>query len=328
MDHSQRLHKCLSSEPVDRPPVALWRHFPVEDQDPALLAKSVVSFQETYDFDLVKITPASSYCLKDWRLRDEWHGNPEGTREIIDFPIKKPEDWKNIHPLMIKNNALSTQLDCIGLIKAHLPSNTPIIQTIFNPLSQAKNLVGKNNLVTHIRLYPDLLKIALRNITDTTLNFLKAMAPLDIDGIFYAVQHAQANLLSKSEFHEFSLPYDLEILDYCKEYWLNLLHVHGENIYFDKIKGYPCQVFNWHDQQTAPDLATAKSMVSGAVCGGLRQWDTLVNGTPKDVVEEANKAIKATHGERFILGTGCVLPITAPHSNILAARKAVEKVES
>lgn len=327
MDHSQRLHKCLASEPVDRPPVALWRHFPVEDQDPGLLAKSIVTFQETYDFDLVKITPASSFCLKDWGLRDEWRGNPEGTREIIDFPIKKPEDWLKLHPLDVKDHGLSTQMECIRFVKDQLSKNTPIIQTVFNPLSQAKNLVGKNNLVTHIRLYPELVKNALRIITDSTINFLHSMAPLGIDGIFYALQHAQAGLLSIKEFEEFSLPYDLEILGYCKDYWLNILHIHGENIYFDKITSYPCQVFNWHDQQTSPDLATAKLKVSGAVCGGLRQWETLVNGTPKDVAEEAKIAIEATSGKRFILGTGCVLPITSPHSNILATRKAVDMVK-
>ncbi|MBA4385828.1 MAG: uroporphyrinogen decarboxylase, partial [Anaerolinea sp.] len=73
-----------------------------------------------------------------------------------------------------------------------------------------------------------------------------------------------------------------------------------------------------------PDLSTAKLLFPGAVCGGLRQWDTLVNGTPAQVTSEARDAITRTESTRFILGTGCVLPITAPHSNIMAARQAVE----
>ena len=86
-------------------------------------------------------------------------------------------------------------------------------------------------------------------------------------------------------------------------------------------------MFNWHDQQTSPTLAQAKKMISGVVCGGLRQWETLVNGTPEMVLDEAKHAIASTTGDRLILGTGCVLPITAPHSNIQAARDAVMKVE-
>ena len=29
-----------------------------------------------YDFDLVKVTPASSFCLRDWGAEDRWTGNP------------------------------------------------------------------------------------------------------------------------------------------------------------------------------------------------------------------------------------------------------------
>ncbi len=326
MDHKQRLFNCISGQKIDRPPVALWRHFPVDDQDPFLLAKAVVRFQETYDFDLVKVTPASSFCLKDWGVQDEWRGNPEGTREIVDYPVKVPEDWLKISPLQINDNYLSSQLECLKLIRKTLPKNTPIIQTIFNPLSQAKNLVGKNNLPTHLRLYPEEVKFALKVITETTINFVKSLYPLDTDGVFFAVQHAQAGLLSKIEFNEFSKPYDLAILEYSKQYWLNLLHIHGDNIYFEDLADYPCQIFNWHDQETPPNLKKAKTRITGAVCGGLRQWDTLVNGNASQVHSEAESAIRSTDGERFILGTGCVLPITAPHSNILAVRESVMEV--
>lgn len=326
MNNRQRLTKCLSGNDIDRPPVVLWRHFPVEDQDPFLLAKAIVTFQQTYDFDLVKITPASSFCLLDWGVRDEWKGNPEGTREIIDFPIKKPEDWLKLKPLQSKNNHLSAQLDCIKQIRSALPKTTPIIQTIFNPLSQAKNLVGRNNLPVHIRLYPDEVKYGLQVITETTIDFVKSLSTLDLDGVFYAVQHAQAGLISRTEFSEFSRPYDYAILGYNKNYWLNLLHIHGENIYFNDLSDYPCQVFNWHDQQTSPSLEDAKNIIPGVVCGGLRQWETLVNGSPENVFSEANAAFKSTNAKRFILGTGCVLPITAPHSNIMATRESVMKV--
>jgi uroporphyrinogen decarboxylase len=44
-------------------------------------------------------------------------------------------------------------------------------------------------------------------------------------------------------------------------------------------------------------------------------------GTPDQVESEAREAIAATGGRHFILGTGCVLPITAPFGNIMAARK-------
>ncbi len=42
---------------------------------------------------------------------------------------------------------------------------------------------------------------------------------------------------------------------------------------------------------------------------------------------EAQAAIEATGGKRFILGTGCVAPTTTPHGNLMAARIAVEKAK-
>ncbi len=83
MNHRARIEACLSGAPMDRPPVALWRHFPVDDQSPATLAAATANFQRTYDFDLVKVTPSSSFCLRDWGIKDEWRGAPEGTREYV-----------------------------------------------------------------------------------------------------------------------------------------------------------------------------------------------------------------------------------------------------
>ena len=80
---------------------------------------------------------------------------------------------------------------------------------------------------------------------------------------------------------------------------------------------------NWHDLETPPTLADGQSRFPGAVCGGLRQWETMVRGTPEQVWAEARAALAQTGGRRFILGTGCVTPITAPRANLRAARAAV-----
>lgn len=324
LSHEERLKRCLAGESLDRVPVALWRHFPVEDQSPALLARAIVNFQVTYDFDFVKITPSSSFCVADWGSRDQWAGNPEGSCEYVHFPVHHFEDWKKIHPLSPAKGSLSDQLKCIKLIRQNLPKGTPIIQTIFNPLSQAKNLVGKSNLPIHIRLSPEVVLKALKTITESTIEFILAAKKLGIDGIFFAIQHAQAGILSPAEYDEFGIPFDLEVLEQVSDLWLNVSHLHGTDVYFGKISQYPVDVLNWHDLETPPDLPTAKLLFPGAVCGGLRQWETLVNGSPETVTTEARDAIARAESKRFILGTGCVLPITAPHSNIMAARQAVE----
>jgi hypothetical protein len=124
--------KCLAGDPLDRVPVALWRHFPVEDQKPDRLARAVINFQKTYDFDFVKITPSSSFCVQDWGSQDEWQGNPEGSCAYIKYPVQNQDDWKLLQPLSIHEGALADQLEAIRFIRNELDTQTPIIQTIFN----------------------------------------------------------------------------------------------------------------------------------------------------------------------------------------------------
>ena len=72
--HRQRLEAVLAGKRPDRTPVALWRHFPVDDQDPFRLARATGAFANQYDFDLIKVTPGSSYSVHDWGTRDDWRG--------------------------------------------------------------------------------------------------------------------------------------------------------------------------------------------------------------------------------------------------------------
>jgi len=327
LTHRERLLACISNDAaLDRPPVALWRHFPVDDQSPETLASATLDFQRRYDFDLVKVTPASSFCLLDWGANDVWEGNPEGTRRYIKRVIEKPQDWEQL-PLLNPNKAnhLARQLDCLRLIKHDLEPGTPILQTIFNPLAQAKNLVGGQELIVHLRQQPESVLKGLKTIAETTLRFVETCVKIGIDGIFLANQHAQAGLLTLEEYNDFGLPFDLQILEAAKGLRCNLLHLHGQHVHFQVALQTPCQITNWHDRETGPSLAEAQKIYPGVVCGGL-SVNKMVLGSPLDVRKEVEDAVLQTDGKRFLLGTGCVIPVITPHGNILAARQGVEVV--
>ncbi len=321
--HKARIQACLNGEILDRPPVALWRHFPVDDQDPKTLAESTLHFQRTYDFDLVKVTPASSFCAKDWGAEDQWLGHTEGTRQYTKRIIQNPSDWEMLPVLDARASHLAGQLDCLRFIRRELEPETPVLQTVFSPLAQAKNLAGGETLLAHLRLYPEAVARGLTTIAETTRRFVEACLETGIDGVFYAVQHAQASLLSLQEYQIFGLPHDLTALEPARELWCNLLHLHGHDVYFSLLDSLAFPIVNWHDRETFPTLAEAQKRFPGVVCGGMRQ-DTLVYQDGAQVRKEAVDAIQQTKGKRFILGTGCVVPVIASHGNMLAARKSVE----
>ncbi|MGA2502855.1 MAG: uroporphyrinogen decarboxylase family protein [Anaerolineales bacterium] len=324
LTHRERMQACLADDiALDRSPVALWRHFPVDDQDPATLAAAILDFQHHYDFDLVKVTPASSFTIKDWGAEDVWEGHTEGTRRYTRHVIGKPQDWEHLKVLSPSATHLARQLTCLKLIHADLSPETPLLQTIFSPLAQAKNLAGGEGLIVHLRMHPEAVLKGLETIAETTRRFVEACMEIGLDGVFYAVQHAQAGLLEQEEYEKFGLPLDLQILNPARELWCNLLHLHGNNIYFSLAGKYPCQIVNWHDRETGPSLAEGLKNFKGAVCGGISQ-NTIVFGDRSEVREEAADAISQTGGRRFILGTGCVVPVIAPHGNLVASRQIVE----
>jgi uroporphyrinogen decarboxylase len=330
MRKRDRLAAAIAGDIVDRPPVALWRHFPGDDQRPADLAAATLSFQWRWDWDFVKVTPASSYCIRGWGAQDRWLGNNEGTREYTQRVIQRPEDWRRLRVLDAQSDSLGGQLRCLEMIVKELGGDTPVIQTIFNPLSQAKNLVGGEQLPVHVRRYPEALRAGLETITRTTSRFIRLAMKTGIDGIFFAVQHARYGFCTEAEYAEFGRSYDLRLFEALEGSgaWFNLLHIHGEQVMFDQLADYPVQAWNWHDQETPPSLLEGKRQVDGAVVGGLRQWETMLRGDPDQVRDEAEAAIKQTGGRGFVLGTGCVTPITSPWSNLRAVRESVETVSA
>jgi len=325
LTHRERLLACLAGDvALDRPPVALWRHFPVDDQAPESLAEAVLSFQHLYDFDLVKVTPASSFCLKDWGVDDVWEGDSEGTRRYTRSVVEKPQDWERLKPLdPRKAPHLAAQLTCLRQLRRALGAEVPLLQTIFNPFSQAKHLVGNDLFPVHLRKYPEAVLKGLEAVTETTQRFVEAAGETGIDGIFYAVQHAQAGLLAWSEYKTLALPLDTRVIEPARAFSFNLLHLHGADIYFELAAELPFPIVNWHDRETPPTLIDARKSFHGVLCGGISQRTIVLGGTA-EVRREAEDAIVRTKGQKFILGTGCVVPITAPYGNIFAARRIVE----
>ncbi len=324
MNKRERLEKTFAGEAADHVPVALWRHFPGDDQRANDLASATVDWQRRYDWDFVKVTPASSFGVLDYGLQDRWVGSLEGTRETTRCVINRSLDWTDLRVLDPARGALARQVEALSLIKSGLDDETPIMQTIFSPLAQAKKLASPELVIKHMRTAPDRLKTGLTTLTESTLRFIDAIRRSGICGIYYAVQMADFGSMTEQEYATFGRPYDLRILEALNtDWWFNMLHLHGDAPIFDAFTDYPVQAINWHDRETDPDLTAGKAKFKSAVCGGLGHWDAVHNGTPVEVRAQARDAIEKTNGRRLILSTGCVTMITSPLSNIRAARDVV-----
>jgi len=322
MNSRERVRAAIAGRPVDRVPIALWRHFPGDDQKAESLAAAHVAFQKRYGWDLLKVTPASGYYGDDWGLRAGYRQNREGVRHYTDRPIKKASDWAHLRRLDVTAGVYGRELHALALVRQALPDEV-ILSTVFSPLTIARTLSGDAALLRYLRENPEDLHKGLEVITDVTARFAAETLAAGCDGIFFATQCATTDYLTVEQYAEFGRPYDLRVLEAAAAAEIRLLHLHGTGIMFDELTDYPVDAVNWHDRRTPPPLADARRRFSGCLAGGINEWETLPSGAPEQIAAEVRDAIAQTGGVRHIVAPGCVIPVDLTPDRIQAARAAV-----
>lgn len=322
--HWERVRAALRGGQADCPPVAVWRHFPGDDQRAENLAEAHVAFWRRFRIDLLKVTPASGYYGDDWGLRAAYRPNPEGVRTYLDRPVKKAEDWYRLRRLDVTTGAYGRELRTLRLIRQAVGQGVPVLATVFSPLTVAKTLSGERAVLRYLREQPDALHAGLEVIAEVTAGFAQECLSAGADGLFFATQMACADTVTEQEYELFGRPYDLRVLEAVATAEILVLHAHGLGPYFDLLASYPVHALNWHDRRTPPSLQEARSRYSGCLCGGLDE----VAFPQLDLAQVAihvREAVAQTGGRGHIVTPGCVLPVDTPAVKVEAAVRAVRR---
>jgi len=322
MTHWQRIEAALRGEPTDRAPVALWRHFPDDDLDPAKLVAHTLAWQRQWDFDLVKFMPSGTYGVEDWGAVTRFGGSANGARVVVQPAVSCTEDWQRLAALDVRQGSYGRQNQALAAVARELKGEVPLLQTVFSPLTTARKLATEG-LFADLRRAPDVVARALRVITDVTIRFALDAIEAGAHGVFLATQLASYRLLSADEYQRFGQAYDLEVLAALRgKARLNLLHAHGSDIMFDLLADYPVHMLNWHDRSAGPSLADAAARFPGLLAGGLNENATLLNGTAAAIEAEVREALAQTGSRRLLLAPGCVVPVAVPPASIAAVVRA------
>ncbi len=324
MTKRERLQAALLGQPVDRMPVAFWRHFPGDDQREDSLVQVSLDFQRRYDLDFIKLPVSSSYTVTDYGVKHEYRSNIGGDRTYTECVIKNIDDWRKIEPLDVRRGAYGWHLESLRRIIEQKEAATPVVVTMFHPLALAFYLAGQETCLVHLRTNPEPVEIALKALAQTSADFARAAVEEGADGIFLSARFAGYEILSAAEYNRFARPGDLAVLEAAGAGWFNILHVHGHHPMVQLLADYPAHVLNWHDRTAHPDLAEAAHIFRGALMGGVDQYQTLELGTLDQVKAQVHNAVKQMSGRRLIVAPGCTYPLDVPQANLLAMRQSVE----
>ena len=325
MSRRERLQAAINRQPTDRVPFAVWRHFPAVDRSPAGLAQSTLRFHEHYGSDFLKITPRGGYAVEAWGCVESEEVLPTGHRACASCAVKHADDWKRIRALDPASAAgwVEELETIIRLGFDRRIGDAPVLPTVFSPLSLARKLSG-NRLAHDLREHPAIVTGALEAITDTLIKFADLALREGVSGIFYSIQTASRSVLDDELYARYGEPYDRRVLDEIHpRSFLTIVHCHGDALMFERLARLPGHVWNWDDRAAGPGLAEARSLVPGAVCGGLDQTRTLLRGTADEAVEEAREAVASVGGAGVIVAPGCVLLAGTPDTTVAAVVKAL-----
>lgn len=337
MNREERVRAVITGKEPDRIPVSVWMHLSEYDQDPRSLAEAMVSFNETYDYDFIKMMPFGAYTTPDWGTKLDIFCQKFKEVEIAAPAITCLEDYKAINPLPPTYGTWGKTLQISQWMSRLAPKHTPYLQTIFTPATTLKKLSG-SRMLQDMKEHPEVIHRALEVITQTTIDFVRANIEAGVSGFFLATQCASYDLMDDMLFAEFCKPYDLRVIEaYQNATWFNVLHIHGMNVMFDTVSKYPCNVLNWHDRQTNPSLKEGRAKSDKVFLGGLRegpaivgsslQYDSIMSsgvGAP-DIKSHIQEAVDMVGGKGLIVGPGCVADPRSTEENLRAVRAAVER---
>jgi uroporphyrinogen decarboxylase len=309
MTRTERVRATLDGTEVDRPPVCFWHHFRPHGSGRAMAEATIGFFDEEFDLDIAKIMPDLPYPF------------PRGG-------VRTADDWHLLMPLSPDEGILRQRLLAIEHLRNWLGEETPIIYTVFSPLTEAIYAAGSRDALKRFAAdEPALVHQALGVVATNLAEFSAAAIGAGADGIFLACQGASADEFSAAEYGELGRPYDLQVLRGADEGWLNVLHVHGDaNLMMDLFLSYPAQVLNWSDRLAGPSLADIRARTDKTIMGGLHERGPITNGSDEQIEQEMRDAISMAGDRRFILANGCSVPDDVSHDVLRRARALVDRL--
>jgi uroporphyrinogen decarboxylase len=314
---------------VDRPPASFWGHFYHRESSARDLVDATLEFQRLYDWDWIKLNPRKHYHVEPWGVRYRYTGRPDEKPVLETCAVREPGDWARIGPRAPDEGALGEQIEAVRLLRAALPADVPILETVFTPLAVLGEMVREPaELREAMRTHERPVRAALEAVTATFEAYVPRLLDAGADGIFLAtVDWASEDLMGAEDYRAWARAGDLRVLAAAARARFNVLHVCKRRNLLLSLSDYPVAAFSWAaTDSTNPSLATALARLEPAVMGGIGQDGALQEARPDAVLEEFRAAREQTGGRRWLVAPGCSIPPGTPAANLRAVRDAVESM--
>lgn len=297
MNRKERIMAAIAGEKLDQVPMAFWLPPVGKENAPETNAEIAHQFAEGWGLDLAVTVNSSSYSAEDYKA-------PEFTRNGGVIYIKRPEDWKEIGEVSVNHGALLREQTALKALLTREAGSRPVVFRIMSPLATAGILAP--HLYEDIRRGGgNLVKEALKAITETTCALVQRVIELGADGIFFEAPLADYEICDEAFYREYGAPYDMAVLS-ASQGWCNIVRGGETDAMFPVLRKYPSQIFSWDASQSLPTLQEVQDLTDKCCMAGLSRRH-LEFGLRNEAEYDLYRTLKTTDGRRLILSAGAAV---------------------
>ena len=303
MNKKEVVLQALKGKEVDRIPFSIWHHFGLLHTDWEMTAKAHIKFFNFFDLDWLKV-------MNDYRFP-----LPNDITSLNDA-----KDWKSIGEFKAEQ-FWSKQLKILEMINREIGEKAFFTSTIFSPQSVALSL-SKGQVNEVIEEAPETVLEGLEHITNVLVDHVHDVLNTGASGIFYSVLSSY-KIISPEKYKKYYEPFDMKVLKAAGKASFNILHLHGQDLFFNLFRNYPVAAINWSNRNTGPSLKEGEIRCKKCVIGGITEIET-DRLFEDDIIRHVKEAIIEMKGKHVMIGPGCAIPPTTNPELIMAARKSAE----
>ncbi len=284
------MEAVFAGEEVDRPPFSLWYHFGLQHAPGEIHANAHLGFYRAYNLDWLKV------------MSDYPYPYPEGVK---DFSQK--EALLQLDRFDIEHSPYREQFRAIEIISRELQGETICLDTVFNPWNIVRRSLAKEKMPVYMQEAPEALHHALDVVADMMIAYCRKTVERGANGVFISVP-ASSEYLTPDQYQTFMKPYDLKLFQGIREAVPRvIIHLHGDNLYFQDVLSYPADGLSWADRTAGPSIARARELYDGVLMAGIDHTEfhhTLLSSLEQQIED----ARQAGGTRKFMLAPGCSIP--------------------
>jgi uroporphyrinogen decarboxylase len=206
------------------------------------------------------------------------------------------------------------------IVSDQIGDKTMVTTTSWGPFTLGGQIRGVEAMMRDVFKDKELVKEVVDFSTSMIERFFLPLIENNvIDTVTIADPTASGDLISRTQFEEFSLPYLKRLIKTINRYDANsLLHICGNT--GDKLDLMADTKATCFSLDYKVDLSLAKKALGDKMCisGNVDPVSVLSNGGPNDVVKASKECIDKGGPDGYILMPGCDHPPTVPKENLQA----------